>query len=155
GHGVASSVQRGLLHAGRDRRTLLALRRHRLDFPVPAAVSHRRPLQGVIRTMAEGQGHFGHAHIAPATMYYKVFGALIIGTILTVAAAKVDMGPLHNVVMRTRPRTKGPLDNVVLLTIAFTKATLVILFFMHVRWSSRLTWVVAGAGFFWLLLLFT
>jgi cytochrome c oxidase subunit IV len=90
--------------------------------------------------MSDGQGHFGHAHIAPATMYYKVFGALIIGTILTVAAAKVDMGPLNNVVM---------------LTIACTKATLVILFFMHVRWSSRLTWVVAGAGFFWLLLLFT
>ena len=90
--------------------------------------------------MSDGQGHFGHAHIAPASMYYKVFGALIIGTILTVAAAKVDLGLFNNVVM---------------LTIAVTKATLVILFFMHVRWSSRLTWVVAGAGFFWLLLLFT
>jgi cytochrome c oxidase subunit 4 len=73
-------------------------------------------------------------------MYYMVFGALIVGTILTVAAAKVDMGPLNNVVM---------------LAIAGAKATLVILFFMHVRWSSRLTWVVAMAGFFWLLLLFT
>ena len=82
----------------------------------------------------------GHGHIAPPSMYYKVFGALIIGTILTVAAAKVDMGPLNNIVM---------------LAIACTKATLVILFFMHVRWSSRLTWVVAMAGFFWLLLLFT
>jgi cytochrome c oxidase subunit IV len=55
-------------------------------------------------------------------------------------AAKVDMGVLNNVVM---------------LLIASTKATLVILYFMHVRWSSRLTWVVAMAGFFWLLLLFT
>jgi cytochrome c oxidase subunit 4 len=73
-------------------------------------------------------------------MYYMVFGALIVGTILTVAAAKVDLGPLNNVVM---------------LAIAGTKATLVILFFMHVRWSSRLTWVVAMAGFFWLLILFT
>ena len=35
-----------------------------------------------------------------------------------------------------------------------TKATLVILFFMHVRWSSRLTWIVALSGFFWLLILF-
>jgi len=34
--------------------------------------------------MSDGQGHFGHAHIAPTSMYYKVFGALIIGTILTV-----------------------------------------------------------------------
>jgi len=72
-------------------------------------------------------------------MYYLVFAALIVGTILTYAAAKVDMGPLNNIVM---------------LTIACTKATLVILFFMHVRWSSRLTWVVAMSGFFWLLILF-
>ena len=79
------------------------------------------------------------AHIAPKSMYYMVFGALILGTILTVAAAKVDMGALNNIVM---------------LAIACTKASLVILFFMHVRWSSRLTWVVAMSGFFWLLILF-
>jgi cytochrome c oxidase subunit 4 len=72
-------------------------------------------------------------------MYYMVFLALVVGTVLTVAAARVDMGPLNNVVM---------------LTIACTKATLVVLFFMHVRWSSRLTWVVAMSGFFWLLILF-
>ena len=73
-------------------------------------------------------------------MYYLVFLALIVGTVGTVAAAKVDMGPFNNVAM---------------LAIACTKATLVTLFFMHVRWSSRLTWVVAMAGFFWLLILFT
>jgi cytochrome c oxidase subunit 4 len=78
-------------------------------------------------------------HIAPKSMYYMVFLALIVGTGLTVAAASVDMGPLNNVVM---------------LTIAVVKATLVILFFMHVRWSTRLTWVVAMSGFFWLLILF-
>jgi cytochrome c oxidase subunit 4 len=72
-------------------------------------------------------------------MYYLVFLALLVGTGLTVAAAKVDMGPLNNVVM---------------LAIACTKATLVILFFMHVRWSTRLTWVVVMSGFFWLLILF-
>jgi cytochrome c oxidase subunit 4 len=73
-------------------------------------------------------------------MYYLVFLALIVGTVATVAAAKVDMGPLNNVVM---------------LAIACTKASLVILFFMHVRWSTRLTWVVAMSGFFWLLILFS
>ena len=78
-------------------------------------------------------------HVAPKSMYYFVFLALIVGTGLTVAAAKVNMGPLNNIVM---------------LTIACTKATLVILFFMHLRWSSRLTWVVAMSGFFWLLILF-
>ena len=79
-------------------------------------------------------------HIPPLRLYYSVFAALIVGTLLTVAAAKVDFGALNNVVM---------------LVIACTKALLVILFFMHVRWSSRLTWVVAAAGFFWLLILFS
>ena len=41
------TVRRRLLHAGRSRRPLLALRRHRVDFPVPAAVPHRRTLQGL------------------------------------------------------------------------------------------------------------
>ncbi len=73
-------------------------------------------------------------------MYYAVFLALIVGTGLTVAAAFVDMGAMNNVVM---------------LTIACVKASLVILFFMHVRWSTRLTWVVVASGFFWLLIMFT
>lgn len=72
-------------------------------------------------------------------MYYAVFAALMIGTALTVGAAFIDLGAMNNVVM---------------LGIAMTKATLVILYFMHVRWSTRLTWVVAASGFFWLLILF-
>ena len=78
-------------------------------------------------------------HVAPKSMYYAVFAALIVGTALTVAAAFVDMGALNNVVM---------------LAIAVAKATLVVLFFMHVRWGTRLTWVIAASGFFWLLILF-
>jgi cytochrome c oxidase subunit IV len=78
-------------------------------------------------------------HVAPKSMYYAVFLALLVGTGLTVAAAFIDMGAMNNVAM---------------LGIAGIKATLVILFFMHVRWSTRLTWVVAMAGFFWLLILF-
>jgi cytochrome c oxidase subunit 4 len=72
-------------------------------------------------------------------MYYAVFAALIVGTALTVGVAFIDLGPLNNILM---------------LGIAITKALLVILFFMHVRWASRLTWVVAASGFFWLLILF-
>jgi cytochrome c oxidase subunit 4 len=79
-------------------------------------------------------------HVAPKRMYYAVFAALVVGTILTVFVAKYDLVPLNNVLM---------------LTIACSKALLVVLFFMHVRWSSRLTWVVAGAGFFWLLIMFS
>ena len=58
---------------------------------------------------------------------------------MTVAAAFVDIGALNNLVM---------------LTIACTKALLVVLFFMHVRWGTRLTWVVAASGFVWLLIMF-
>jgi cytochrome c oxidase subunit IV len=78
-------------------------------------------------------------HVASKGMYYLVFIALIVGTGLTVAAAEVDLGALNNIAM---------------LAIASTKALLVILFFMHVRWSTRLTWVVVASGFFWLLILF-
>jgi cytochrome c oxidase subunit 4 len=72
-------------------------------------------------------------------MYYGVFLALIVGTALTVGVAFVDLGAMNNVLM---------------LGIAMTKALLVILFFMHVRWGTRLTWVVAASGFVWLLILF-
>jgi cytochrome c oxidase subunit 4 len=72
-------------------------------------------------------------------MYYAVFAALMVGTALTVLVAFYDLGPLNNVLM---------------LGIAMTKATLVILYFMHVRWATRLTWVVAASGFVWLLILF-
>jgi len=78
-------------------------------------------------------------HVAPKSMYYGVFGALMVGTALTVLVAFFDLGALNNVLM---------------LGIAITKALLVVLFFMHVRWSTRLTWVVAASGFFWLLILF-
>ena len=73
-------------------------------------------------------------------MYYAVFAALMVGTALTVAVAFVDLGAMNNVVM---------------LTIACVKALLVILFFMHVRWSTRLTWLVVASGFFWLLIMFS
>ena len=79
-------------------------------------------------------------HIASTRLYYAVFFALIVGTILTYLAALVDFGFFNIVVM---------------LAIALAKAGLVILFFMGVRWSSRLTWVVAGSGFFFLLIMFS
>ena len=78
-------------------------------------------------------------HVAPKSVYYAVFAALIVGTALTVGVAFIDLGVLNNVLM---------------LSIAMTKALLVVLFFMHVRWGTRLTWVVAASGFFWLLILF-
>ena len=78
-------------------------------------------------------------HVAPVRLYLTIFAALMMGTIITVVVAFFDLGALNNIVM---------------LGIACTKALLVVLYFMHVRWSSRLTWVVAASGFFWLLILF-
>ena len=72
--------------------------------------------------------------IQPPT-YYVVFVALIALTLLTVGVSFIPMGEWHVVVG---------------LIIATTKALLVMLIFMHVLYSSRLTWVMAGAGLFWL-----
>lgn len=49
----------------------------------------------------------------------------------------------------------GDFNIVIALAIAFMKMMLVVLFFMELRWSSRLTWVVAAAGLFWFVLLVT
>lgn len=78
-------------------------------------------------------------HVVSKKLYYVIFGSLMILTILTVVVARIDLG--HG------------LNDVVALTIAVIKALLVVLYFMHVRYSSRLTWVFVGAGFFWLAIL--
>ena len=71
-------------------------------------------------------------------IYFAVFGALLVGTLLTVLVAEIDLGVMNDVAA---------------LGIAATKALLVILFFMHVRTSTRLTALTALAGFFWLAIL--
>jgi|SRR5688572_17513687 cytochrome c oxidase subunit 4 len=90
--------------------------------------------------MASSNGHANGHHVASVQFYLVIFGALIVGTLLTVVVAKFDLGPFNNIVM---------------LTVACAKALLVVLYFMHVRWGTRLTMVVAASGFFWLLILFT
>jgi len=77
-------------------------------------------------------------HILPRSLYFGIFGLLMVLTVITVAAAFVDLGNMNIVVA---------------IGIAIVKATFVILFFMHVKYSSKLTWVVVGAGVFWLLIL--
>ena len=77
-------------------------------------------------------------HSVASQLYYRVFAALLGLTLLTVGMAFVDLGRLNTVIA---------------LTVAVGKALLVILFFMHVRYSHRLTWVCVAAGFFWLMLL--
>jgi cytochrome c oxidase subunit IV len=71
--------------------------------------------------------------------YFMVFIGLVAGTLLTYFAALVDFGLFNTLVA---------------LTIAVTKATLVVWFFMGVRYNTPLTKVVAISGFLWLLILF-
>ena len=80
------------------------------------------------------------AHIVQPRVYVMIFLALMLGTGLTVMAAFYDF--------------PGPLNVVVALTIAVVKATLVVLFFMHVRYSGRLIWLVIFAALFWLGIMF-
>jgi cytochrome c oxidase subunit IV len=81
-------------------------------------------------------------HILSRQVYFRVFAALLILTAVTVGVAFVDLGPLNTIIA---------------LTIAISKALLVILFFMHVRYSPPLIWIYVAAGVIWLayLLLFT
>jgi cytochrome c oxidase subunit 4 len=77
-------------------------------------------------------------HVVSKKTYFVIFGALLVLTAATVWVATFDLGSLNVVVA---------------LSIAVLKATLVVLYFMHVRYSSKLTWVFVGAGFFWLAIL--
>ena len=74
-------------------------------------------------------------HAAIPRFYVAIFVALLGLTALTVLVSYVDLGPFST-----------PLA----LLIAACKATLVILYFMHLREASPLIWLAAGAGFFWL-----
>jgi cytochrome c oxidase subunit IV len=79
------------------------------------------------------------SHIAPKSMYYSIFGILMVLTVVTVFAAFNDLGILNFPVA---------------LGIAITKATLVILFFMHAKYSSKLTKLFVGMSFFFLIIMF-
>ena len=79
-------------------------------------------------------------HIVSVRLYFVIFLALLIGTVLTAWVSFFNF--------------PGPLNAIVALTIAVIKATLVVLFFMHMRYSSRLIWVVLGAALFWLAIMF-
>lgn len=77
-------------------------------------------------------------HVTSRKVYFLVFAALMVLTIVTWLVAQVNLGWANDVVA---------------LTIAVTKALLVLLFFMHVRYSTRMTILTATAGFFWLAIL--
>jgi cytochrome c oxidase subunit 4 len=83
--------------------------------------------------------HAPHVHVTPMWIYIAVFLALAVGTLLTWYFSTIDLGWANTPIA---------------LLIATIKAVLVILFFMHVIHSTRLTWVVVIASFLWLGVLF-
>ena len=94
----------------------------------------------------EHQAHAPEHHIAPLKMYFGVFIALMVFTVLTVAVS--PRAPWSETL------ALGAFDTPMAMVIAIIKAVLVILFFMHVIQSSRLTWVVVVSAFVWLAVLF-
>lgn len=79
-------------------------------------------------------------HVVPQKIYVLVFVTLLCLTLITVDVAFYNFGWLNIYIA---------------LMIATVKATIVVMYFMHVKYSSRLTWVFAIAGIFWMVILFT
>ena len=83
-------------------------------------------------------GEEQQGHVVPVGIYLGVFLALIVLTGVTTGVAYIDLGVMNTVVA---------------LAIAVVKMLLVVLFFMHVKYSPGLTRLVIIAGFFWLAIL--
>lgn len=86
--------------------------------------------------------HVGHApahHRAPLGVYFAVFFTLMILTVLTVWVSRIDLGTMNTAVA---------------MAIAIAKATVVVLWFMHVIHSPRMTWIVIVSSILWLGVLF-
>ncbi len=77
-------------------------------------------------------------HIVSPKIYLVILLALLVGTAVTIWASFIDLGPLNPIIA---------------LAIACTKAVLVVLFFMHVKYSTKLTKLTVGAGVFTFLVL--
>ena len=84
------------------------------------------------------EDHSEH-HIVSPKIYFTIFAVLMICTVMTVAAAEVDLNQYF-----------GGLNIIVALTIAVLKASLVVLFFMHGKYSPKRTQMVIIASVFWL-----
>ena len=80
-----------------------------------------------------------HSHGMTWKKYWIVFAILMILLVLTVAVAYLHIDPT--------------LAIIVAMTIAIVKAVLVVLYFMHVRYNSKLTWLFVISGFFWLIIM--
>ena len=81
----------------------------------------------------------GTHHVVPTTIYYAIFATLLVLTGVTVAVAYVDLGRLNTVAA---------------IAIACFKALIVVLYFMHVKYSTRLIKLTVIAGLYWMGIIF-
>ena len=90
--------------------------------------------------MAEHTEHVEHSeHIGASSFYWLIWAVLIVATVLTAWIATVDLGAFNTVVA---------------LIIASCKALIVVLFFMHVKYTSeKMTKAVLIAAVFWLIIM--
>jgi cytochrome c oxidase subunit 4 len=79
-----------------------------------------------------------HEHILPVRNYLYVYAALMVLLVATVGAAFINIEPFNFALT---------------MVIAVAKAVLILLIFMHVRYSERLVWVFSSAAFLWLFIL--
>src|SRR6266496_1264218 len=83
-------------------------------------------------------------HIVSSKLYWLIWFILIVGTVVTALVARVDLGTYHGIDANT----------VVALFIATCKASVVVLIFMHVKYTSeKMTKAILISAVFWLLLL--
>lgn len=111
-----------------------------MDFLIPTTLfnwptSSRLSNERKVKYMSDD--HSKH-HIVQPSMYAAILGALLVFTVLTYYVAFIDLGVLSNFVA---------------MGIAVTKGSLVVLFFMHIFYSTRLLWVVVVGSFGWLALM--
>ena len=78
-------------------------------------------------------------HVVAQKIYYVIFATLMVLTAVTVGVAYIDLGAMNTVVA---------------LAIACFKALIVVLFFMHVKYSTRLIKLTVIAGLYWMGILF-
>ena len=92
--------------------------------------------------------HEGEPHIVSPVIYITIVLALLFFTGLTVAMSYIDLGQMRLAIGHFDTGFTLYWNPVVALAIACTKMILVVLFFMHVKYSTKLTKLTVMSGFF-------
>jgi cytochrome c oxidase subunit 4 len=89
---------------------------------------------------AAAHGHEDHVHVMPLPMYFGVFAALLVLTVVTVGVSVIGLPPFLSIV--------------VAIAVATVKATLVVLYFMHLRYENLFYSFIFVSSLFFVLLFF-